>query len=157
MNHRYYKYFLFLCLMSMVSCQTKIDDERIRKQILDNGQTIRDAFSEGDIDKIRSLHHPEVIKALGYAEVKNGRDEVIKGLEATLQKYSLEFIENNVESIFIQGDVAIEQSKFSIKGTPKSGGEPFIFKGRTMVTYIRYESSPTGWATIRELIQPATE
>ncbi|MEM8902042.1 MAG: hypothetical protein AAGC85_28300 [Bacteroidota bacterium] len=66
-------------------------------------------------------------------------------------------MKNEVESIYLKGEVAIEQSRFAIQGTPKEGGDPFIFKGRTMVTYIRYEKSPTGWATIREIIQPFEE
>nr|WP_299339230.1 nuclear transport factor 2 family protein [Allomuricauda sp.] len=129
----------------------------IKNEILKNGETIRKAFSDGDIDRIKSLHHPEVIKALGYNDLKIGRDEVMAGLKETLKNFTLEFIKNDVESILIEGNVAIEQTKFSIKGTPKSGGDPFVFSGRTMVTYIRYDESPTGWATIRELIQPATE
>ena len=42
-------------------------------------------------------------------------------------------------------------------GHAEKQGEPLIFKGRTMVTYVRHEESPTGWATIREIIQPATQ
>ncbi len=131
--------------------------EKIEKEILHHGEVIRKVFSEGDVEKIKSLHHPDVIKALGYDDLKIGREEVIEGLIQTLKNFDLEFIENKVESIFIQDNVAIEQTRFSIKGTPKKEGESFIFKGRTMVTYIRYDKSPTGWATIREIIQPATE
>lgn len=152
-----YTYFFILLSILLFSCQPKVDEAIIRQQILDNGQAIRDAFAKGDIEKIRALHHPEVKKALGYNDIKNGRNEVIKGIEETLKLYSLEFIKNDVESILIKGDIIIEQTKFSIKGTPKNGGEPFIFSGRTMVTYVRYPESPTGWATIREIIQPATE
>lgn len=123
------------------------------KEILFHGEVIRQAFLDEDIQKIKSLHHPKVIKALGYNDVKNGRDEVIEVLEETFKNYSLEFVENGVESIFFEGNVAVEQTNFSIKGTPKQGGEPFIFSGRTMVTYVRDSESPTGWVTIREIIQ----
>jgi len=151
-----YKHFLVFLSFTIFSCADKFDNKVIKQQILENGQTIRDAFSNGDIDKIKSLHHPEVIKALGYNDLKKGREEVISGLEETLRSFSLEFIENDVESILIQNDIAIEQSKFSIKGTSKNGGEGFTFSGRSMVTYVRFKESPTGWATIREIIQPAT-
>lgn len=147
---------VMLCLL-LVSCQSSPDEAVIRQDILDHGQTIRDAFAAGDLEKIKSLHHPEVKKALGYSDIKDNRVEVMEGLEGTLANFSLEFLKNDVESILIEDDLAIEQSKFSIKGTPKAGGEPFIFSGRTMVTYVRYNESPTGWATIREIIQVATE
>lgn len=132
-------------------------NETIKNEILKNGAIIRKAFADGDIEKIESLHHPDVIKALGFNDLKTGRDEVIKGLRATLEHFSLEFLKNEVENILIQDNIAIEQTIFSIRGIPKHGGSPFIFNGRTMVTYIKYDKSPTGWATIREIIQPATE
>lgn len=136
---------------------TYSQNSEAKQEILKNGEVIRKAFSEGDLEKIKSLHHPDVIKALGYNDLKVGRDAVIDGLVETLNNFHLEFVENDVESILIEDSIAIEQTKFAIKGTPKEGGEPFIFKGRTMVTYIRYPKSPTGWATIREIIQPATD
>ena len=127
----------------------------IKKEILTHGQLIREAFLKNDIATIKNLHHPEVIKALGYNDIKIGREEVIEGIKGTLENYKLEFVKNEVENIFLQKDTAIEQTVFSIKGTPKKEGEPFVFSGRTMVTYVKYKDSPTGWATIREIIQPA--
>ena len=146
---------LILCIVAL-PLAVHPQNENSKNEILKNGEIIRKAFSDGDIEKIRSLHHPDVIKALGYNDLKIGRDEVISELEETLRNFALEFLTNDVESILVKDNIAIEQTKFSIKGTPKSGGEPFVFMGRTMVTYIRYDKSPTGWATIREIIQPAT-
>jgi ketosteroid isomerase-like protein len=150
-----------ICLLTILltfcmSTKTFSQDDKIKSEILKTGELIRAAFSKGDIEAIKSFHHPDVIKALGYKTLQNGRDAVIEGLRGTLEGYTLDFVENKVESILIQGDIAIEQTLFSIKGTPKKGGEPFVFSGRTMVTYIKYEKSPTGWATIREIIQQAT-
>ena len=135
----------------------RIQKDDVKSEILKHGEVIRKAFSEGDVEKIKSLHHPDVIKALGYNDIKTGREEVISGLIGTLENYNLEFIKNEVESILIEGNIAIEQTKFSIKGTSKEGGDSFLFNGRTMVTYVKYDKSPTGWATIREIIQPETE
>jgi ketosteroid isomerase-like protein len=153
---RYDILLLTLTLTLFVSPETYSQDEKIKSEILKTGELIRAAFSTGDIETIKSFHHPEVIKALGYKNVLTGRDAVMEGLRGTLEGFDLEFIENTVESILIQGDIAIEQTLFSIKGTPKKNGEPFVFSGRTMVTYIKYKKSPTGWATIREIIQQAT-
>jgi hypothetical protein len=134
-----------------------MDQEAIRQEILDHGKTTRDAFAARDLEKIKSLHHPKVVKALGYDDLKQGREEVMQGLEGVLKSYTLAFVENKVENIFIQDDLVIEQTRFAIRGTPKGEGDPFVFKGRTMVTYVRYPDSPTGWAAIREIIQPATD
>ena len=78
-------------------------------------------------------------------------------LTGTLQRFNLQWQENRVESALIQGDTAVELTSFTIKATPKAGGGPLLFKGRAMVVYLRYKNSPTGWASIRELIQPATQ
>jgi hypothetical protein len=61
-----------------------------------------------------------------------------------------------IESTFFQGRTAAEESLFNIRGTPLAGGAPFLFKGRSMVVYVRDRRSPTGWASIREIIHPAS-
>jgi ketosteroid isomerase-like protein len=146
----------FLCCLIVFavpgSAQKQIKSE---KALAQTSLNIRKAFAEADIETIKLYHHPEVIKALAADKLLQGRDAVLDDLKGTLQAFKLEFMENNVESLLIKGNVAIEQTQFSIRGTPKNGGELFVFKGRTMVIYVRYAQSPTGWASIREIIQPA--
>lgn len=126
-----------------------------RASLEKTSEAIRGAFARGDVATILAYHHPDVIKALSYGKYIDGRDALEADLVGTLQRFNLEWKENRVESILIQRDTAVEQTVFTIKGTPKSGGEPFLFKGRAQVVYVRYKKSPTGWASIRELIQPA--
>ena len=114
-------------------------------------------LAQRDVDRIMAYHHPEVIKALSFHKYLVGRDAVAEDLRKTLQQFKLEFEENRVESFLIQGDTAIEQTVFAIRTTPNSGGESSLFRGRTQVVYLRYKRSPTGWASIREIIQPATD
>ena len=102
-----------------------------------------------------TYHHPDVGKSLVFGKNLVGRDAVRKDLNETLQAFVLEFVEQKVEDILIPGDTAVEQTVFTIKGTPKGKEEPFLFKGRAVVVYVRYARSPTGWASIREIIQAA--
>jgi ketosteroid isomerase-like protein len=104
-----------------------------------------------------AYHHPDVVKALAFHTTQNGAAQVAAALRGTFQKYRVEFVENRNEYLLLRGDTAIEQSVFTIRSTPKAGGAPVIFKGRAMVVYVRYAKSPTGWASLREMIQPATE
>ncbi|MEM9888946.1 MAG: nuclear transport factor 2 family protein [Bacteroidota bacterium] len=157
MKFKIIKHTIILSLIALSACQNNEKQAVVEQEILENGRMIRAAFAAGDLAQIESLHHPDVVKALGYNDVKVGRDAVINGIRETLENYNLEFVENNIENIYIQDDVAIEQTKFSIQGTPKKEGSSFLFKGRTMVTYVRDKNSPSGWVTIREIIQPATE
>ncbi|MFA6246207.1 MAG: nuclear transport factor 2 family protein [Mucilaginibacter sp.] len=134
-----------------------VDLKKDQDMLKQTSEAIRAGFAHGDITAIMSYHHPDVVKALNYTSYSNGREAVKADLLKTLNIYNLEFSKNKVESLLINGDTAVEQTLFTIKGTPKSGGEPFVFEGRAMIIYIRYKESPTGWATIREIIQPATK
>lgn len=117
---------------------------------------IAKGFAEGDVDAVMKYHHPDVLKALSYTKVVKGREAVRAEMAKTFASFKVEFIEHDIESLLIEGDYAIEQTHFAVKGTPKAGGEPWIFRGRAMVLYVRYADSPTGWASLREMIQPAT-
>jgi ketosteroid isomerase-like protein len=134
---------------------SRADSSTDRAAVEATGTAIRAAFAAGNVAEIMRYHHPDVRKALSFQNVKIGRDAVAAGLEDTLRQSRLEFVENNVESLLIEGDTAIEQTLFAIRVTPRKGGQPSVFRGRTMVVYVRYKDSPTGWVSIRELIQPA--
>jgi ketosteroid isomerase-like protein len=127
-----------------------------RGSLVKTSEAIRSAFARGDIATIMAYHHPDVVKSLSYGNYLIGRGAVQGDIAATLQRFNLEWKENHVRSILIQGDTAVELTDFTIQGTSKNRGDPFLFKGRAMVVYVRYKNSPTGWASIREIIQPAT-
>src|SRR5258708_1285758 len=100
---------------------------------------IRAAFTRSDVAAILSYHHPEVVKGLSYGKLIHGGDALQADVTDTLQKFHLEWKENRVESLLIHGDTAIELTYFAIQGTPRNDGEPFLFKGRAMVVYFRYD------------------
>jgi ketosteroid isomerase-like protein len=114
---------------------------------------VRSAFATGDVDAIRRLHHPDVVKSFPDGLVV-GRDAVMNGLADSFKQAHLEFLEAKTESSIVIGDSAVRIFHFSIRTTPKNGSPPSTYTGRAMVVYIRSSESPTGWATIRESIQP---
>lgn len=130
---------------------SKQDQESLRK----TGEAIRTAFARGDIDAVMAYHHPDVIKALASNKYLVGREAVRAELAETFRNFRLEFVEDRVENTFFNGRTAVEESLFTIRGTPRAEGIPFLFKGRSMAVYVRDRRSPTGWASIREIIQPA--
>ena len=150
---------LLLVMLSVPTCcvaQSYEGTAKDRKAIQETGEAIRAAFARGDVDGIMVYHHPDVIKALTPAPYLVGSAAVRAGLVDTLEAYSLTFTASHVDNTFFQGDTAVETSTFAITGTPKHGGQPFVFKGRSMVVYVRSSKSPSGWASIREIIQPAS-
>jgi len=138
------------CFASDGFAGSKNDRESLRK----TGEAIRAAFARGDLDAVMAYHHPDVIKALAQDKYLVGREAVRADLAKTFSNFRLDFVNDRVESTFFQGRTAVEESLFTIRGTPLAGGAPFLFKGRSMVVYVRDRRSPTGWASIRELIQP---
>lgn len=133
-----------------------ITDSVALRQSLDKATAaIRNAFEKGDAALVGQLHSPDVIKYFGGNNVIIGRDAVEKGARDWFQNSKVEFIENTVENTEFIGKIAIQTVIFSIKTTPKNGGEPSIGRGRSMVIYIQDTSSPTGWLTVREIAQEA--
>lgn len=116
---------------------------------------IRNAFAKGDVKLVGQLHSPNVIKYFGGNNVTIGREAVENGVKDWIQNNKVEFIENTVENTEFFGNVAIQTVIFSIKTTPKNGGESSIGRGRSMVIYVQDKSSPTGWLTVREIVQEA--
>jgi ketosteroid isomerase-like protein len=125
-----------------------------RASLAKTGDAIRAAFASGDVDAIMAYHHPDVVKALSPDGPLVDRNALKAYLEKSFQSTQVAFKENHVENTIFLGDSAVEISTFTIQGTPKTGGAPFLFKGRAMVVYVRYKQSPTGWASIREVVQP---
>lgn len=144
---------IVLCVITTAFADDSADKAAIEKT---NAAT-RAAFARTDIPATLSYHHPDVTKALAYDRFLTGRKALEADLQSTFENYSLEFVQNDVEILSIHGDIATEQILFSVKGTPKKGGAPFWFKGRTMLILVRYDKSPTGWATLREIVQPAPD
>ena len=74
-----------------------------------------------------------------------------------LNANKVEFVENTIESTVFNGETAIETSIFEIRDVPKNGGPASTARGRSMVVYIKYPQSPTGWVSLREMTQEAPE
>lgn len=147
---------VFIALFSTNAYSQDITDSIALKQSLDKATaTIRSAFEKGDAALVAQLHSPDVIKYFGGNNVIIGRDAVEKGARDWFKNSKVEFIENTVESTAFIGKVAIQTVIFSIKTTPKDGGKSTIGRGRSMVIYMQDKSSPTGWLTLREIVQEA--
>lgn len=150
---------LIITVLMACGCSTHNPNNEVndRKSLEKTTRAIRDAFGRGDVPAIVALHHPDVIKYFGGDNVVNGRAALEKGLTEMFRTSKLEFIENKIESTLFNGETAVETSIFAFKITPKNGGKPTFQRGRSMVVYIRYKESPTGWASIREMAQAAPD
>jgi ketosteroid isomerase-like protein len=149
------KVLFFVLLASMVfaitACSRAVGTDA--EEIARTGKAIRDAFAKSDVEGILRYHHPEVVKALSYKNVVYGRDALGENLRSAFQHNRIEFLESRDENLLIHGDTAVEQAVVTIKLTPLVGGQPTVVHDRALVVYVRYADSPTGWASMREVIQ----
>ena len=131
------------------------NSDQDRAALARTGDAIRAGFASGDVDAIMKYHHPDVEKWLSAKTHTVGREALRAEIEETFKSVRLVFEDNRVESTLFVGDTAVEVSAFTIRVTPKDGGAPSTEKGRAMVVYVRSAKSPTGWLSMRELIQQA--
>ncbi len=156
---KHYAFWTFPLVLILCSCSSKATtQEEIDKQITATGLAVREAFKNGDLETIKIYHHPDVTKALSYNNLREGRETVLEGLKETMANFDLEFLdEKKTEKVIYQNDLVIKQMLFGLRLIPKNGDDPFVFRGRTLIILQRTDESPTGWATIYEMIQPFQE
>ena len=118
-------------------------------------RAIRDGFGRGDVGAVAELHHPDVVKYFGGANVVKGRAELERGLKAMFEGSRIEFVDHKLESLLFEGSTAVETSIFTMKVTSKTTRKSNVSRGRAMVVYIQSKESPTGWLSIREMAQAA--
>lgn len=155
--------FLLILLMhlALIGCAAPVvDNAKDTKAIIQTNEKIREAFVNGDIAGILRYHHPQVEKVLSWSDHQIGHADMRKSLAGLFENNQVEFLgrADDMDSLQILGDTAVMVAKFSVSGRPKQGaGQPFLFSGRTMIVYVRYADSPTGWVTYREMIVPETK
>ena len=155
MRSRFIPLFAFALMMTLSTASLAQNSQTDEAALDKTDAAVRAAFAAGDLEAIRSYHHPNVVKGLSPGALVVGRDAVVNGIAGNLKSAPIEFIESEIESALVRGDAAVRIFHFTIRATPVAGGPPSSFTGRSMVVYARSKQSPTGWVTIRELVQPA--
>jgi ketosteroid isomerase-like protein len=143
---------IFLTACSGTPASDSSDD---KASLVKTTDALRDGFAKGDVNAVLQLHHPDVLKYFGGTNIVRGRAGLKKQLTDMFNYANVEFVQNDIESTVFNGSTAIETSLFGIRVIPKNGDSARVFHGRSMVVYVRYKDSPTGWASLREMTQDA--
>src|SRR5580658_3963802 len=126
MNFYRFPKFVALIALAFLSAPARAASSDDEAALRNTSEAIRAAFAKGDVAAAMMYHHPDVKKALAYHKVLIGRDAVAADLTNTFKQCHLDFVENDVESLLIEDNAAVEQTLFTIKVTPIEGGEPFL-------------------------------
>ena len=147
--------FVLFCFLGMSACSDRngSGSPEDRETFDKTKALILEGFTKGDVKAVLALHHPNVVKYFGGKNIVTGTEGLRKQLTDMFNYAKTEFVENNIESTIFNGDAVIETSIFAMKFIPKNGDSARVFRGRSMVVYVRYKDSPTGWASLREMTQ----
>ena len=113
------------------------------------------AYRRGDVETMMAHFHPDVIQIPAFDKVLVGIDAVRANYEAALALFDI-VLKDALENMEVAGDVATSHGTYTVTLTPKSGAAAIQRAGRYLVLMRRHAASPTGWATWRELVQPAS-
>jgi ketosteroid isomerase-like protein len=141
---------IFLAACSGSPASGSSDD---KASLIKTTTAIGEGFAKGDVNAVLLLHHPDVIKYFGGTNIVRGRAGLKKQLTDLFNYAKVEFVQNDIESTVFNGSTVIETSIYGIRMIPKNGDSARVIHGRSMVVYIRYKDSPTGWASLREMTQ----
>jgi ketosteroid isomerase-like protein len=144
-------------LFLSVACKSQTsegsaDDQRALRATT---EAIRKGFAKGDVAAVLALHHPDIAKYFGGKNIVRGREGLKKQLTDLFNYANVEFVQNDIESTIFNENTVIETCIYGIRLVPKNGNSTSIIHGRSMVVYVRYKDSPTGWASLREMTQDA--
>jgi ketosteroid isomerase-like protein len=149
-------YMGIICLFMLAGCkvmpETPIEDDQ--QAIEETRERVFTAYKAGDLDTMMVHFHPDVIQIPSYDKALIGKERVRANYAAALEMFDI-VISDDLENMYIDGDVATTHGLYTVTLTPKAGGEPMQRSGRYMVIMKRWAGSPTGWSTFRELVQPA--
>jgi len=147
---------IVICLLGISACSDRSGSgsPEDRETFDKTKALILEGFAKGDVKAVLALHHPDIVKYFGGKNIVVGTEGLKKQLTALFSYAKTEFIENNIESTVFNGDAVVETSIFAIRLIPKNSDSTRIIRGRSMVVYVRYKDSPTGWASLREMTQP---
>ncbi len=150
-------FLILICFFGMTACSDRngSGSPEDRESFDKTKALILEGFAKGDVKAVLALHHPDVVKYFGGKNIVTGTEGLRKQLTDLFSYAKTEFVENNIESTVFNGDAVIETSIFAIRSTPKNGDSSRVYRGRSMVVYVRYKDSPTGWASLREMTQGA--
>jgi len=147
----------FLFLSGTCKSQTSAGSAEDQRTLGETREAIWKGFAKGDVTAVLALHHPDVVKYFGGKNIVKGHEGLKKQLTDLFNYANVEFIQNDIESTIFNGNTVVETSIYDIRLVPKNGDSTSVIHGRSMVAYIRYKDSPTGWASLREMTQEAPE
>ena len=146
-----------ICLALAAVCQAQAptggaDD---RESLERTTRAIRDGFGRGDVSAVVALHHPDVIKYFGGANVVKGRAALEKGLSAMFKDFEGRIHRQSRREHAVPGRNRCGDEHLPDEGDIEGQREIDDLRRCAMVVYVRYKGSPTGWASIREMASGA--
>lgn len=111
------------------------DKEVLTKLIHENG----DAMLEEDLDRAMAVFHDESIRTHNVNVTLEGKDEIQKFFGDWMAKNTFTDINQDIEDIMVDGDLAVVINKFTGIAAPKDSSESYTMSMRVLGVFNRQE------------------
>lgn len=141
----------------LTTCDGPIMTASDKDAIDETRRRVFEAYRAGDLETMMAYFHPDVIQIPAFDKLLVGKEAVRANYAAALALFQID-IRDDLENMAIAQDMASTHGTYEVTLTHKERAiAPMRRHGRYMVVMRRWDQSPTGWSTFRELVQPGPE
>lgn len=106
------------------------------------------AINEGDIDLLESLTTEDHIMISSGRSPLSGKEANINAMRGAFERFDIDETWTPVETV-IEGRLAYQRGTYTVKATPKSGGESNTISGNFLRIYKRQTNGD--WRMVRDM------
>ena len=121
--------------------------EADRQRMAEISQEWLDAYSDGDLDGIMAIMHPDGILMPHNQPTSRGTDAMRAYFEPRIGRPGVQFV-NNLQEIRINGSWAIVMGSFAVEVAAENAEPTVVHNGRYLVLYEKVDGE---WLMLRDM------
>ena len=113
--------------------------------------------SEGDFEHWISLWTDDGVQMPPDAETRVGKSQIREAMSPPFEAMDLELVLHEIEDAQVHGDSGLTRCRYTLKGTPKDGGDPveIMPNGKALTLYRR--QSDGSWKIVYDCFNSSIE
>ncbi len=140
--------FLGIIMLLMFGCTKQVDTQADIQAIKNSVEKFDLAVNEGDFETLASFYTEDAIRMPPDEPAWIGNDAIRAGFKKGFEQYDM-VVENSVEDVQTFEDRAFMRGVYTVKLTPKTGGELIQVTGKWMA--FRQRQQDGSWKTVSDI------